>query len=78
MEPLGEQYKDALQQLKKIVEKEDKLDLEKTKSAKGIKRLKKEKSLWLIKLARYNCIFNSSNYINFKLNYKEYLFSHKT
>ncbi|KAJ8928953.1 hypothetical protein NQ314_018405 [Rhamnusium bicolor] len=43
LEPLGEQYKKSLQELKKIVEKEEKLNLEKNISAKRSKNLKRKR-----------------------------------
>ncbi|KAG5870989.1 hypothetical protein JTB14_013460 [Gonioctena quinquepunctata] len=43
LEPLGEKYKESLQELKKIVDKEDKLDLERALSAKGSKKIKRKR-----------------------------------
>ncbi|XP_023025923.1 putative ATP-dependent RNA helicase Dbp73D [Leptinotarsa decemlineata] len=45
LEPLGEKYKESLQELKKIVDKEEKLDLERTLSAKGSKKRKRKNSI---------------------------------
>lgn len=43
LEPLGEQYKQALRDLKKIVENEEKLQLKKEISAKGKKGFKRKR-----------------------------------
>ncbi|XP_072398479.1 probable ATP-dependent RNA helicase Dbp73D [Diabrotica undecimpunctata] len=44
LEPLGEKYKDSLQELKNVVENEEKLDLEKTLSAKRTKKIKRKRN----------------------------------
>ncbi|CAH1108618.1 unnamed protein product, partial [Psylliodes chrysocephalus] len=43
LEPLGEKYKDSLLELKNIVEKEEKLDLEKSISSKRSKKIRRKR-----------------------------------
>ncbi|CAH1978102.1 unnamed protein product [Acanthoscelides obtectus] len=48
LEDLGEQYKDSLKELKKVVEKEEQTNLQKTLSAKKIRRKKRKKTNTII------------------------------
>lgn len=48
LKPLEDQYTEALQELRKIVEKEDKTELEKSKLAKKSKNAKRKKNSSLI------------------------------
>lgn len=43
LEPLGEQYKQSLQELKKTVENEERVQLQKVISAKGKKSFKRKR-----------------------------------
>lgn len=43
LEPLGEQYKEALQELRKVVEKEDTVELQKSISSKRDKKFKRKR-----------------------------------
>lgn len=43
LEPLGEQYKEALQELKEVVDKEGTLELQKSMSSKRVKNMKRKR-----------------------------------